>query len=443
MCARAWAVGLGFAGIAVIALTLVALLLFQSDKGPEASSYSTERSVVSNAGGVQPEDQALSGHERSQEPPSESELVTVGLLETLCPDVHESTLTEECYEALDAYFIDTVVDEYSVMTINVPFKTSVSFRPILEDFSQGELETITVDLPWRRTIPIADPPTFRFVFEDPKGSRNRVATAMEREDCLPSKGKIRKELNSECATQSFTALAMLLFTCNHYEKRQTEDLYRYSHDGQNTYESEIRRVETSTKYKNLEDYHEARNRVLETGFRDAWVVEKCSRISRDVLSPIAILHPIPENSRQSSREDYRNASGGEIQGTWNWPNAQAYKDMIMIAARLGDPWALAKYSPPKPSEDPDFWHSMREESPFAYHVYMYRSTEVQISSRERIEHAILAQHYAVKMNLTYTGLGGDPQWLQTHLDEIGEITQDQLKEAYSSLGLEPPSDLSQ
>ena len=356
---------------------------------------------------------------------------TLSSVEAVCVDVHEA-MSDECFRALDQFFLNSEIPEYSDWIIGIHLRQKVvglAMDPKME-FVEHE-----IDLYERKFLPLEDSPRFNFIFGDPNGHKQKVLEVMETEECRVSEGAIRAELHDACHADSLMAYAMFLKVCDRYEHRHGIS----TNTSRNSYERELSWIE-ELQWDSFEEYHWARELVLTRSFRDAWVVRKCSSFDEDLFSTEGILGTGGEVVRSTGRDYQRNASQGESDGSLSSRvNRQSVRELVAIAVRLGHRWALSLYVLPRPEKDPNFWESLRSESPFVYHFYMYRSTATEVDKKERIKHAILAHAHAKSMNVpTMRDASGsfDPQLLQTHLSEVEPYSLEQLQEAYLELDVD-------
>ncbi len=244
-------------------------------------------------------------------------------------------LSDECMQSLDAYFLD------------MPF--------LWNDFDWVQV-----------------PMTYRRVFTDPEGDRERVFAALERPECRLEEGEIRWDLKESCEAASFANYANFIHFCQ--EAALGVTLQQESIESlPETQAMDVRRS-TFESYEDWDDFYKRPSRWAgERLLEGRWIVEKvCKKHSARTLtwdhireSPhferlksIGYRFEVFSDSWGSSSLDamfYQLTSGSE---RW-FGSSDAFNALRVLAARLGDEWAASVYLS---TEEDDAWNAHEIES---------------------------------------------------------------------------------
>lgn len=227
-------------------------------------------------------------------------------------------LSDECLDALDAYFLDK------------------SF--VWQDFD------------W---IPL--PLTYQRIFVDPSGDRERVLAALKRPECRLEEGTIRWDLMESCHAESFANYANIVYFC----QNPTNEINVSSNESPSTQSKRTWEVRNATfaKYQDWGREYERRSRwVGEALLEKRWLAERaCTRLDErllwhndhksgytEVLEAIGQrLELFSESWGSSALEAMFHQLGDDGKRPFGQEDASAV--LRAVAARLGDEWAASIY----------------------------------------------------------------------------------------------------
>lgn len=258
-------------------------------------------------------------------------------LQIACPEIRVK-MTEECFAVLEQYFIDTTL-------------------PLIGN-SRAELLHTT------------SKPTFRRLFANPMTDLENTIAALNDEACRLEKGVVRNELEIECHAASIANHALFNRYCSVMQGTFRDDWFgpEFKYEGESYFQQALNQLE-SLHWENLDDYHASIQELNEHMYRDAWLNMKCAQFGSQVRQP---LHQWPSISQ--SNEDH--VSETYADGTMDWSEdaeeayvilvrADEYRQLLGIAARLGDDWAtVSYYSNWKGLGDDDYMKSVEEMRPW-------------------------------------------------------------------------------
>ena len=232
---------------------------------------------------------ALAAEHGVQQPPacSYGELED---LKRLCPAPSEA-VSEECYEALETRYVR---------------------RPVYCD-----LDSAPGAWRWFRRwspLPRKDVLVWADVFEDVAARRGKVEAAMADPTCRLHEHEFRAELRQPCAADAMTRLAVLHRACR--GPLATEDAANPYFQGWQQAWAERR---ATIEELGDEDYWRLIASLEESELHFAWRMPKCRAVPKPVLEVLPKLRP---PSFYAPADQY---------------------DLLMVAAaRLGSPWAIAR-----------------------------------------------------------------------------------------------------
>lgn len=290
-------------------------------------------------------------------------------LTILCSDIR-AKLTNECKDALDEYFKDSVLPE--------------------EENWLGSL------------LYLGTPPTFERVFENPSVNRSLTLAALARKECLLEHGAIHEELQADCSAEAIASHALFTKYCKPSSTSFQEDWFGswYGSEWESApssyYDVRLRWIE-SRRDLDLEIYEQRKETLTRNVFRSAWLEAKCSAFDSEVTQPLNIWPSI----QQSVLTDYEDQYGDRLT---QWTEAQElefqrevldkeYLRLLSVAARLGDDWAIVEYHR-RGTNDQAFVDSLDELRP--WHSSLRRATFTGVSRVQLLTDAIsavvLAEH---------------------------------------------------
>ena len=203
-----------------------------------------------------------------------------------------------------------------------------SFRDVIDAECLATLDAYFQDRPVSAGIlTVADTPVWHDVFDDPGSARHGTARTLAEATCDVANGEISRDPGGDCDARSMVRLAVLLRECS----RNHASIVSYD-----DFEHKLSRIE------DIADnaiYWQRRNVIEEEVFRSAWLAEKCSAVSADVMAPlyrfeisaddIYLSHPPESFYPDRPLEDH------EVN---DYLREEAER-LIEVAARLGDAWA--------------------------------------------------------------------------------------------------------
>ncbi len=278
--------------------------------------------------------------------------------------------SEECLLALDAYFLD---------------------KPFV----------------WRNFDWLPVLMTFRRVFSDPVGDRDRILAALEKPECRLEEGEIRWDLKESCHAESLANYANLVLYCQDSGDEFTvtsEDLVDFSGEG----DMDIRRVrfEKYDTWWNDGRFEEQSRWAGESLLKKRWLIERaCVRQDIEEASwynmPDGELGEVLRDNGKRlelfSEEwddpwmelfflELAAISGADTTVRTPFGPTDAFNVLQALAARLGDEWAASVYHA---SVDDDDWniHEARnipwKEHVGTMHVFLTRIGGASFHGGER------------------------------------------------------------
>ena len=207
-----------------------------------------------------------------------------------------------------------------------------SFRDVVDAECLATLDAYFQDRPVSSGIlAVADTPVWHDVFDDPDSVRDGTVKTLAEATCDVANGEISRNPGGDCDARSMVRSAVLLRECS----RNHASMVSYDY-----FEQKLSRIE------HIADngiYWQRRNVIEEEVFRSAWLAERCSAVSADVMAPlyrfeisaddIYLSHPPDSFYPDRPLEDH------EVNGYLR----EESERLIEVAARLGDAWALSEF----------------------------------------------------------------------------------------------------
>ena len=234
--------------------------------------------------------------------PSSGTLRIAGDLGVLCPDLWGEP-GEACLEALDARF---GVETNFAGLIDDPFGWSPQLAEV------RARKSLVASLGGR--------PTWEGVFGNPSETRQAVAKALSRPECIVAEGQMRPRLRERCAADEMAKLALLHEGCVGALARDSA----YREFGMGDVYAERWRLELADRAEepDHDTYWRQVAEVEEERFRFAWRLHRCRSVPDEALAWIDAF-PVPQESPETGV--------GYHQGGY----------LLDAAARLGNEWAAA------------------------------------------------------------------------------------------------------
>ena len=118
--------------------------------------------------------------------------------------------------------------------------------------------------------------------------------------------------------------------------------------------------------------------ITEINLKSLWVRKHCEAMPHESFQEA--LAALPRFGITSS---------GLEPGQWKELTNQ-YRQLMGIAVRTGEPWAIQSFEPPKAEEDTEFWTFLSTTNPLLYHRYMGTLQYGPSDQEERLKHVIQA-----------------------------------------------------
>lgn len=207
-----------------------------------------------------------------------------------------------------------------------------SFRDVIDAECLATLDAYFQDRPVSAGIlAVADTPVWHDVFDDPDSARHSTARTLAEATCDVANGEISRDPGGNCDARSMVRLAVLLRECS----RNHASIVSYDY-----FEQSLSRI------GDIADnaiYWQRRNAIAEDVFRSAWLGEKCSAVSADVMAPLYRFEISADDIYVSGHPDSfypdRPLEDHEVD---DYLREEAER-LIEVAARLGDAWALSEF----------------------------------------------------------------------------------------------------
>lgn len=207
-----------------------------------------------------------------------------------------------------------------------------SFRDVIDAECLATLDAYFQDRPVSAGIlAVADTPVWHDVFDDPGSARHGTARTLAEATCDVANGEISRDPGGDRDARSMVRLAVLLRECS----RNHASIVSYDY-----FEQSLSRI------GHIADnaiYWQRRNVIEEEVFRSAWLAEKCSAVSVDVMAPLYRFEISADDIYVSGHPDLfypeRPLEDHEVD---DYLREEAER-LIEVAARLGDAWALSEF----------------------------------------------------------------------------------------------------
>lgn len=245
---------------------------------------------------------------------------------------------------------------------------------VLSDKCLQSLDTYFVDqhFAWNGLDWFLVPMTYRRIFADPDGDREKVLAALDRAACRLEEGQIRWDLKESCNAESFANYANFIHFCQH-----SAPVVRLLQEGSvapSESETMDARLTTFEVYEDWDEQYKRSSRWAgERLLEGRWIVEKkCKEHSARTLTwdyihdseyferlkEIGIRFELFSDSWGSSSTDafFHQIS---VDAEKTFVASDAFQTLRALAARLGDEWAASVYVS---NEEDDAWNAHEIES---------------------------------------------------------------------------------
>lgn len=245
---------------------------------------------------------------------------------------------------------------------------------VLSDECMQSLDTYFLDkrFAWNGFDWFLVPMTYRRIFADPDGDRERVFAALDRPECRLEEGEIRWDLRESCNAESFANYANFIHFCEDAAFVVTP--LQESSVSPSESENMDPRLTTFEVYEDWDDEYKRSSRWAgERLLEGRWIVEKkCKEHSARTLTwdyihdseyferlkEIGIRFELFSDSWGSSSIDaFFYQLTGESERRFG--SSDAFNALSVLAARLGDEWAASVYAS---NEEDDAWNAHEIES---------------------------------------------------------------------------------